>query len=352
MGGTAEVVGALAMIATAFFSQPTVQFAILGMATGSLYAMMALGIVVTYRASGVLNFAAGVAGCARGLLLLRLRDDHGVAWPLALVFTLLLGAAIGAVTQVLVMRVLRKVSMIGKLIATLGLISLSQGLVNVIYNPQTALSPTSFLPTTSLSLTSQTRFPRSRLILLGIVSRPRRSWRPSTRGRCSAWRRRRSPRTAGSRPRGLVADDRIEMANFTVAGGLRGGAAILLAPIVGSERGVLTLVVLPALAAALVGRFSSFGITVLAALGIGDRSAPSCSCSRPDIARPFGTDAQSLTGLRRRRCRCHHPLVHRARRPLAARSEARRWPGCRFPAAAGCRLLLLVVGVVVAVTRS
>ena len=42
------------------------------------------------------------------------------------------------------MRVLRNVSMIGKLIATLGLIALGQGLVNVIYDPQTALSPTSF----------------------------------------------------------------------------------------------------------------------------------------------------------------------------------------------------------------
>src|SRR4051794_17108606 len=142
------------IVATALLSESAVKFAILGMATGSLYAMMALGIVVTYRASGVLNFAAGSLGALSAFFFFDLRD-HGVAWPLALALTLVLGAGIGAAMQVLIMRVLRNVSMVGKLIATLGLIALGQGLVNVIYDPQTALSPPSFLPTRVVSLTSQ-----------------------------------------------------------------------------------------------------------------------------------------------------------------------------------------------------
>ena len=295
MRGTAEVVGALAMIATTFFSQLTVQFAILGMATGSLYAMMALGIVVTYRASGVLNFAAGALGALAAFFYFDLRD-HGVAWPLALVFTLLLGAAIGAVTQVLVMRVLRNVSMIGKLIATLGLISLSQGLVNVIYDPQTALSPTSFLPTTSLSLTSQITVPEDRLILLGIVL-------TATAILAAVY-----ARTMFGLATSAVAENRrvaalsgwstttIEVVNFMVAGALAAATAVLLAPIVGLDVSVLTLVVFPSLAAALVGRFSSFGITLVAALGIGVITAE-LQLFQPDIARIFGTDAQTLQGL-------------------------------------------------------
>jgi sulfate-transporting ATPase len=90
--------------------------------------------------------------------------------------------------------------------------------------------------------------------------------------------------------------DRIEMANFAIAGGLSALAAILLAPIVGLNAAVLSLAVLPALAAALVGRFSSFGITVFAALGIGIVQSE-ISLFQPDIAKAFGMSTPSLTGL-------------------------------------------------------
>ena len=43
-------------------------FAILGIATGSLYALSALGIVLTYRASGVINFASGAMGMIAAFL--------------------------------------------------------------------------------------------------------------------------------------------------------------------------------------------------------------------------------------------------------------------------------------------
>ena len=61
----------------------------------------------------------------------------------------------------------------------------------------------------------------------------------------------------------------VELVNFTVGGVLSALAAILLAPIVGLDASILILAILPALAAALVGRFSAFGLTVIAALMIG-----------------------------------------------------------------------------------
>ena len=57
---------ALQFIATPFWSQTTVEFLLLGLATGSLYAMFALSIVLMYRASGVLNFATGALGAYQG----------------------------------------------------------------------------------------------------------------------------------------------------------------------------------------------------------------------------------------------------------------------------------------------
>jgi branched-subunit amino acid ABC-type transport system permease component len=42
----------------------TVLFLILGLGSGAVYASLALGLVVTYRSSGVVNLASGADGAA------------------------------------------------------------------------------------------------------------------------------------------------------------------------------------------------------------------------------------------------------------------------------------------------
>jgi branched-subunit amino acid ABC-type transport system permease component len=49
-------------LAASLFSEDVLRFVLLGMATGSLTALVALGIVLVYRTSGVLNFGAGALG--------------------------------------------------------------------------------------------------------------------------------------------------------------------------------------------------------------------------------------------------------------------------------------------------
>ena len=61
----------------------------------------------------------------------------------------------------------------------------------------------------------------------------------------------------------------ISAANWGLGCALAALAGILISPITTLDSGSMSLLVLPALAAALVGRFSSFGITTLAAFGIG-----------------------------------------------------------------------------------
>ena len=68
-----------------------------------------------------------------------------------------------------------------------------------------------------------------------------------------------------------------------IAGFLSALAAILLAPIVGLNATILSIAVLPALAAALVGRFSSFALTVIAAIGIAVIQSE-LSLFQPDLA--------------------------------------------------------------------
>ena len=88
----------------------------------------------------------------------------------------------------------------------------------------------------------------------------------------------------------------VQLSNFALAGALSAGAATFLAPIVGLRPMFLTLLVIPALAAALVGRFESFGLTVGAAATIGLAQAE-LSRFLPEISAGIGVDVASLSGL-------------------------------------------------------
>ena len=108
------------------------RFLVLGLATGALYALTALDIVLVSRASGVLNFASGTMGAAGAYLTYELRDRHGTPMALAVLLGVALGAVLGMVTQFIVMTMLRKSAPLSKLIATLGVLTIIQGAVNLI----------------------------------------------------------------------------------------------------------------------------------------------------------------------------------------------------------------------------
>ncbi len=283
-------------LATAFFSSTMVEFIFIGMATGVLYALTALGVVLTYRVSGVLNFAAGSLGAIAAYLFYSLRDDTGLPMIVALLIALAAGGATGAMVQFVVMNLLRGVSILGKLIATLGLMAVGQAVIQLVFNPSAPKQPKSILPTDGVNLMGDVVIPADRLILIAgalaaavalklIYDRTTFGLATSavaenpTVASASGW----SPRL-------------IETVNFSAAGALSAAAAILLAPIVGLDATVLTLVILPALAASLVGRFSSFTVTVAAALLVGVLSTE-LRLFQPDIARLLGTEATSLGNL-------------------------------------------------------
>src|SRR5690606_3750757 len=66
-----------------------------------------------------------------------------------------------------------------------------------------------------------------------------------------------------------ISPNRIAAANWALASALAAVTGILLAPILSLGAAALSFVVLRSLAAALVGRFRSFGLTLAGALGIG-----------------------------------------------------------------------------------
>jgi ABC-type branched-subunit amino acid transport system ATPase component/ABC-type branched-subunit amino acid transport system permease subunit len=279
---------------TPFFSQQTLRFALFGIATGSLYALVSLGIVLAYRASRVLNFSAGAAGALGAFIFYSLRDDHNVPWVLALVASLAIGAGLGVLTQI-ALALVRSASHIAKVIVTLGLMTLAQGVIVVVWG-DSSKQPNSILPDDPVKLTDKLSLPEERFIIIGLVLVLalvlRLVYSKTVFGLATSAvaESRQVASTSGWSP------SVIEVVNFGLAGLLSTLAAILLAPTVTLSGAVLTLTVLPALAAALVGRFSSFGLTVLGAMVIGVLQSE-LSLFQPNLARTFGVGVASLTGL-------------------------------------------------------
>ncbi|SHH04152.1 Branched-chain amino acid ABC-type transport system, permease component [Jatrophihabitans endophyticus] len=71
-----------------------------GIANGSVVAIAAMGLVLSFKASGIFNFAHGAVGAVAAGIFYQLRVLNGVPWGLALVITLLVaGVGLGLVME-------------------------------------------------------------------------------------------------------------------------------------------------------------------------------------------------------------------------------------------------------------
>src|SRR5581483_1960954 len=106
-----------------------VLFAILGLGAGSLIAGIAVGIVVTFRGSGIINLATGAVAMVAGYSYWSLKTGtYGVHVPtapaLAITFAVLLVLGLGV--ELCVFRPLRTAAPLAKLAASLGLLLVAQ----------------------------------------------------------------------------------------------------------------------------------------------------------------------------------------------------------------------------------
>lgn len=100
-----------------------------GMVTGLATALVALGVVLVYRATRVINFAVGNMGLPAAALLVLLSTNYG--WPFwpALAVSLLVGAAFAAAIELTVVRRLFRAPRVILLVATIGVAQLAQAVV-------------------------------------------------------------------------------------------------------------------------------------------------------------------------------------------------------------------------------
>ena len=142
-----------------------IQFALLGLGTGAIYALVALGLVLVYRGSGVVNFAHGAIALSGAAFYYEAK--HHVAVVLAILAAVVGCGIIGLLIQILVMGPMRESSPLARLIATLGLLSVGLEAWRRVYpNP---VAPESFLPNDVVDLGGGVRVPESRIYLFLVA---------------------------------------------------------------------------------------------------------------------------------------------------------------------------------------
>lgn len=241
-------------------------FLVSGLAVGALYALGGVGLVMLNRATGVLNFAYGAIGALGAMSAWQLLQ-WGYPEPLAWLACLAIGIALSTGYGMLIAPRLAHREPIVKAVATLGFGIALLGAMNLLWvvNPRKL---TLALDGVSLSVFGL-RMTGTRLLALlaGVVI---------TLGMSTFLSRTR----LGLMMR-VLADDRqhaallgtpirrVETFAWGISGALAGITGMLFGDLVRLDPAVLTFIVVPIIATAVVGRLTSIQATFFAGLAIG-----------------------------------------------------------------------------------
>jgi len=245
------------------------QYTVLGVVYGAVYAVAASGLVVTYSTSGVFNFAHGAVGMVAAFTYWELTQDHHVPVLLALVLVLLvLAPVMGIVIERVLMRRLFGASTERSLMVTLGLLVILLGIASKIWGGQTERSLPFFFDPHTIDVFG-VYIAVHYLVIMAVavaVAVGLRFLLRATR--------------VGVAMRAVVDDPdllamsgaspiRIARLGWVIGTMLAALAGVLIAPIVNLDQTILTLFVLNSFAAAVFGRLRSLPLTFLGALLIG-----------------------------------------------------------------------------------
>jgi branched-subunit amino acid ABC-type transport system permease component len=121
-------------------------FIVAGIAFGSIYGLAATGLVLTYKTSGIFNFGHGALATAAAYVFYWMHYDHGWDWKLsAVVAVLVVGPLLGLIME-RIARVLSHQRTAWKIVGTVGLILLVQGLGTLKYGTDTRPARPTYIP--------------------------------------------------------------------------------------------------------------------------------------------------------------------------------------------------------------
>jgi ABC-type branched-subunit amino acid transport system ATPase component/branched-subunit amino acid ABC-type transport system permease component len=260
-----------------------IDFLLLGLANGAVFALLALALVVTFRSSGVVNFATGAIALYAAYVYAFLRQGQllllvpGVStnidlgrtlgfWPAALI-AMVISCALVFLLYLVVFRPLRAAPPVAKAVASIGVMIAVTGIIQQRFGTSPVivdrLFPATILKVGSFQVSADRLGLALTVIGLALVlGALYRFTRFGLRTRAAA-ETEKGAYTSGISP------DRIAGFNWIISGAVAGIAGILIAPIAPLVPYSYTLFIVPALAAAIVGNFRRLGPAVAAGLVIG-----------------------------------------------------------------------------------
>ncbi|QXC62930.1 ABC transporter permease [Aquihabitans sp. G128] len=259
---------------------------VLGLVSASLYAVAASGLVVTYTTSGIFNFAHGAVAMFSAFVYWQLSSPD--AWdlpvPVALALTLLVFApGMGWAIDRVLMRRLHDATPITRIVVPIGLLVALIQLATIIWSPDKSRSLPRFFLGKSVDVAGVVVEYHQLVVFAAAIA-------VAIGLRILLYRTR-----IGVAMRAVVdsrdlaalngaSPDRVSALAWALGCSLAGLAGILIAPILTLDQTQLTLLVINAYAAAMVGRLRSLPLTALGALilGIAREAANQYSDSLPN----------------------------------------------------------------------
>lgn len=245
-------------------------YLIAGLVLGSIYAISASGIALTYASTGVLNFGFGAIGFFIARFYYYLNSQHHWSIPYAAVVALAAGPTLGLLLYWGLFRRLRQASSVVKVVVTIGLSVAVPALATTLFGNQTifqapglAPQPVGTINVAGVPITYDQIYVFGALVLIVLVG-----------GTVMRFTR------AGLRVRAIVDSEAMTSLSGTNPAGVyvtvwvvstffAGLVGILAAPTISLLPNSYTLLTAAAFAAVVAGRLRSIPISVVVALAMG-----------------------------------------------------------------------------------
>jgi branched-subunit amino acid ABC-type transport system permease component len=246
-------------------------FLVVGCVTGSLYGLAGMGLVLTFRTSGIFNFAHGAVASVAAYIFFDAAHKWGLSWPVAFVLTVVvIGVVLGLAFELLA-RCLESASTERKILGTVGALLAMQGLLTWIYGPTTQPFP-KFLPQGG-PIVSGVRVTYGQIITVVLTLLAAAGmWALLNRTRVGAATRAvvdDSPLVALAG----ISPARVRRLSWLIGASFAALTGVLIGPSLGRDPYLLTLLVVQAFGAAAVGAFRNLWLTYAGGVAIGVATA-------------------------------------------------------------------------------
>lgn len=249
----------------------TLELALAGLGVGAIAALSGLGLLATYRLTGVFNLAFGAIGMIIAFLLWQqVRIWH---WPTALAVALdliVIAPGFGLLLERLVFRPLqrRSASAAEGLVASLGLLVVILGAATVLWGAQARLDPPSLVPSGNIALPGGAHIGVGTVIELAVIAMVGSALALGQRSRFGL-RVRAVVENRGLSELGGIDADRIAAIGWAVGATLAGLCGMLLASTLRLEPYGFTLVLLETMAVVVIARLGNPAFAVGSGLLLG-----------------------------------------------------------------------------------